>query len=99
MSKIYYHLIKTYIKESKKLISERMTRTHLIVPQSETPEDSQKTFQMAKKLITNINSQIRTMTEGAHSSKETVITDPFVVEDRIHIIESLEQQPQVSRIA
>jgi hypothetical protein len=31
MQKIYYHLIKTYIKESKKLIEERITKNHLIV--------------------------------------------------------------------
>lgn len=59
MSKIYYHLIKTYTKESKKLISERMTKNHLIVVANETTEgtdvQSTKTLNIAKKFMTNLN--------------------------------------------
>jgi hypothetical protein len=69
MSKIYFHLIKTYTKESKKLIFERITKHNLIVfgdrPDKSAEEDpAHKTLKMAKKLITNINTQIKTYAEG-----------------------------------
>lgn len=38
MNKIYYHLIKTYIKESKKLIEERLTKYDLIVIEDFKPQ-------------------------------------------------------------
>ena len=37
MSKIYIHLIKTYIKESRKLIQETITKSNLIVVEDIKP--------------------------------------------------------------
>ena len=37
MNKIYFHLIKTYIKESKKLIVERVTKNDIIVKEDAKP--------------------------------------------------------------
>lgn len=62
MQKIYYHLLKTYIKESKKLIEERITKNHLIV--NEDIKVAATTQQSIKDLLSNIQTNIKTMTEG-----------------------------------
>lgn len=58
MSKIYYHLIKTYIKESKKLIEDRITKHHLIVNEDIKPVNTtQKSLQSAFDFIKDLSQQ------------------------------------------
>ena len=44
MNKIYYYMIKTYIKETKKLIEEIITKYDHIVYEDIKPEKSSKTL-------------------------------------------------------
>lgn len=44
MNKIYTHLIKTYVKETKKLIHERVTKHDLIVVEDIKPDKASKTL-------------------------------------------------------
>ncbi len=44
MNKIYYHMIKTYIKETKKLIEEIVTKHDNIVIEDVKPEKASKTL-------------------------------------------------------
>lgn len=90
MQKIYNSLIKTYIKESKKLIEERITKNHQII--NEDIKAAATTQQSIKELITNIGSNIKTMTEGAQQTHQTETNkeSPYVVDDRLHIIEAIE---------
>ena len=51
MSKIYIHLIKTYIKESRKLIQETITKSNLIVVEDIKPVQNNKTITNAFEFI------------------------------------------------
>ncbi len=42
MAKIYYYLIKTYIKETKKLIGDRITKSDMIVVEDIKPSQQNK---------------------------------------------------------
>ena len=54
MSKIYYYMIKTYIKETKKLIDEVITKHDHIVCEDLKPEKSSKTLSSAFDFLNNL---------------------------------------------
>ncbi len=51
MNKIYTHLIKTYVKETKKLINERVSKHDLIVNEDVKHEKNSKTLAQAFEFI------------------------------------------------
>jgi len=60
MNKIYYYMIKTYIKETKKLIEEIITKHDHIVCEDIKPEKSSKTLTQAFEFINTLGQQRHT---------------------------------------
>ena len=48
MDKIYYHLLKTYIKESQKLVEERVSKNDMIIL-----DDSMQKFKQSQSVVTD----------------------------------------------
>ena len=57
MNKIYYYMIKTYIKETKKLIEEIITKHDHIVCEDIKPEKSTKKFGISLRVYQHIKEQ------------------------------------------
>lgn len=55
MNKIYYYLIKTYIKETKKLIGDRITKTDMIVVEDIKPSQQNKAITQAFEFINTLS--------------------------------------------
>jgi hypothetical protein len=57
MNKIYYHLIKTYIKETKKLIGDRISKNDMIIVEDIKPSQQNKAITQAFEFINTLSSQ------------------------------------------
>jgi hypothetical protein len=95
MAKIYYYLIKTYIKETKKLIGDRITKSDMIVVEDIKPSQQNKALTQAFEFINTLSNQ-RVNTD---SNFQAAPQDPFVVEDRLSIITKVEHTPVVTTIS
>jgi hypothetical protein len=56
MNKIYYHLIKTYIKETKKLIGDRISKNDMIIIEDIKPSQQNKAITQAFEFINTLSS-------------------------------------------
>jgi hypothetical protein len=59
MSKIYFHLIKTYVKESKKLVEDRLSKHDMVVIEDIKPAQSGKSLQSAFEYINTFGTSQR----------------------------------------
>lgn len=55
MNKIYYYLIKTYVKETKKLIGDRITKSDMIVVEDIKPTQQNKAITQAFEFINTLS--------------------------------------------
>ena len=71
-------MIKTYIKETKKLIEEIITKHDHIVCEDIKPEKSSKTLTQAFEFINTLGQQRHTSYENRHDGNGALPTEPGV---------------------
>lgn len=109
MDKIYYHLLKTYISETAKLVEERVTKHDLIIidekdkqKNNATGMDLSMSYASSHKpdgaIATQPNLNDSIVSAGGRQQPTAPIV-PFDLEDRLSILERIDSNPLVSHIS